>query len=79
MTSTSTSRIISPREVSLLHLNQLIDALASVTSTFTEDAAPTVLALISQLRHDGMEHYELFQKGESESEIRAFEAMLIVT
>ena len=72
MTSTST---ISLREVSLLHLNQLIDALASVTSTFTEDAAPTVLALINQLRHDGREHYALFQKGESESEIRAFEAM----
>ena len=74
MASTS-RRTTSPRDVSLLHLNQLIDELEFLTWTFTEASTPTVLALIKQLRHAGREHYELFQKGESESDIRAFEAM----
>ena len=63
------------RGTSLLHLNQLIDELEFLTGTFTEDATPTVLALIKQIRRAGREHYDFFQKGESESDIRAFDAM----
>ena len=74
MTTQATSTI-SPRETSLLHLNQLVDELEFLTGTFTEDATPTVLALIKQIRRAGREHYDFFQKGESESDIRAFEAM----
>ena len=74
MTTQATSTI-SPRETSLLHLNQLVDELEFLTGTFTEDATPTVLALIKQIRRAGREHYVFFQKGESESDIRAFDAM----
>ena len=72
---TSTSRTPSPREISLVNLNQSIDELEFLTWTFNEASTPAVLALIKQIRHAGKEHYELFQKGKSESDIRAFDAM----
>ena len=62
---TSTSRTPSPREISLVNLNQSIDELEFLTWTFTEASAPAVLALTKQIRHAGKEHYELFQKGKS--------------
>ena len=74
MASTS-RRTTSPRDVSLLHLNQLIDELEFLTGTFTEAATPTVLALVKQISHAGREHFELFQRGDTQSEIQAFEAM----
>ena len=58
-----------------MNLNQSIDELEFLTWTFTEASTPAVLALIKHIRHAGKEHYELFQKGKSKSDIRAFDAM----
>ena len=80
---TSTPRTASPREISLVNLNQLIDKLESL-STFTEDSTPTVLAstvlafnaLTKQIKHAGKEHLELFQWSDTNSGDRAaFQAM----
>ena len=59
MTSTSTSTI-SPRQTSLLNLNNWIDELELA---ITEDATPTVLTLTKQIERAGHEHYELFYAG----------------
>ena len=54
MTSTSS---ISPRETSLVNLNQLIDELEFA---ITQDATPTVLALKKRIDQAGYEHFNLF-------------------
>ena len=56
MTSTSTSTI-SPRQTSLLNLNNWIDELELA---ITEDATPTVLTLKKQIMRAAREHHELF-------------------
>ena len=69
---TSTPRTASPREMSLVNLNQLIGKLEA--GTFTEDS--TVNALIKQIKHAGKEHLELFPWGlHTTSEAQAFQAM----
>ena len=56
MTSTSTSTI-SPRQTSLLNLNNWIDELELAMA---EDATPTVLTLTEQIMRAVREHHELF-------------------
>ena len=56
MTSTSTSTI-SPRQTSLLNLNNWTDELELA---ITEDATPTVLTLTKQIMRAAREHHELF-------------------